>query len=77
MENDMALKKNLGMPDRLLRFGIGALFAYFGFFNHGLISDALASTVLGLFGVVLFAFAVFSHCPIYALIDFSTAREEN
>lgn len=72
----MPFKKNLGSLDRILRFGIGSMFVYFGFFNHTLIQDQLASTLLGVFGVAFIVMAIIAYCPFYALIDFSTVRED-
>jgi hypothetical protein len=68
---------NVGTLDRILRFGIGAVFVYLGFFDRTFINDQLASILLGVFGVVFIVVASFAYCPFYSLIDFSTVREKN
>jgi hypothetical protein len=72
----MSFKRNVGALDRILRFGIGSMFVYLGFFNQALINDQLAGTLLGVFGLMFIGIAAIAFCPFYAMIDFSTVREK-
>ncbi len=72
----MRICRNLGPLDRTLRFGLGIIFIYFGFFNRWLISDHLAGLALGFMGTLLTLVAVIAWCPFYQLIDFNTLSEK-
>jgi uncharacterized MAPEG superfamily protein len=73
----MRFHKNLGPLDRTLRFGLSAIFMYFGFFNRAVITDPLAGALLGGSGAVLFIIAAIAWCPFYQLIDFNTLNEKS
>lgn len=73
----MKFKKNVGLIDRALRLGLGSLFIYLGFIEGAIISDPLASGLLGFMGIVLVVIAIIAWCPLYFLIDFSTLGEKS
>ncbi|MCR9074374.1 MAG: DUF2892 domain-containing protein [Alphaproteobacteria bacterium] len=58
---------NMHSIDRALRgiLGLGCL--YVGFYDPGIIANALISTLVGLFGVVNVGSALFGFCPVYKL----------
>lgn len=70
------LKSNLGTIDRILRGGIGVGATYIGFFTNFLITDKVAALVFGCMGVMSLIVAVVAYCPGYALIGFSTVKQE-
>jgi Inner membrane protein YgaP-like, transmembrane domain len=72
----MKFRKNVGLIDRVLRTGLGSLFIYLGFLGGTLIHDPLAGALLGGIGVLFVVIAMISWCPLYNLIDFSTANEK-
>jgi Na+/pantothenate symporter len=72
----MRIQRNLGPLDRTLRFGLSAIFVYFGYFNHSVITDLVAGALLGTAGVILFVVAAVAWCPFYQLIDFNTLQEK-
>jgi hypothetical protein len=45
---------------------------YFGFFSHYLITDHVASLILGGMGIASLSVAVIGYCPLYTLTGFST-----
>ncbi len=58
---------NMHLIDRLLRFLLGAVCLYIGFYDWGLIPNALVSVLVGVFGAVNLISAALSHCPMYRL----------
>jgi len=68
----MNSKRNVGGLDRVLRTGISFIMIYFGFFNHSVVSDPIAGTILGVFGVGSLVVATIGYCPFYSLIGFCT-----
>lgn len=72
----MKFRRNVGLIDRALRFGLGSLFVYLGFAEGTLITDSLAGALLGGMGVLLVAIAIVAWCPLYFLIDFSTLNDK-
>ena len=68
----MKMIKNVGLADRILRLGASLMMMYFGFINDTVIADNLSAILLGVFGFLIFLSAVFSICPLYNLIGFST-----
>lgn len=71
----MKIKRNVGGIDRGLRIGISVLMIYFGFFNNTIITDALAGTILGVFGVASMVVALVGFCPFYSVIGFSSCEQ--
>jgi len=71
----MAIKKNVGLADRILRFGAGLMMIYFGFINTTIIADHVAALLLGILGIIFLLTAVFSICPFYNLIGLSTCSD--
>lgn len=72
----MKLNKNLCLTDRIVRLTLGIVCVYVGFIDTSLISNQIASVLIGLFGAInLYAFTV-SSCPVYALAGLSTIKSE-
>lgn len=71
----MSLRRNMCVVDRLFRTALGVVLIYVGFIDTGLISSPLVNYLLGGFGVVNIASALLAHCPLYALANLSTVRE--
>ena len=71
----MAIKKNVGLADRILRLGAGLMMIYFGFINATIIPDQIAALLLGLLGVIFLLTAVFSVCPFYNVIGINTCSD--
>lgn len=69
----MKLEKNVGVLDAVLRVGIGLVLIYLGLASD-MINDSIASTLLGIFGIVIFASGVFRNCPMYTLIGFNSCN---
>lgn len=72
----LKFKSNLGMIDRILRGGIGIGVMYVGFFTNSLITDKVAALVFGCMGFMSLIVAIVGYCPGYALIGFSTLKQE-
>jgi hypothetical protein len=72
----MLFKKNVGKLDAILRVGIGAAMIYVGFIDLTLINDSFASTLLGIFGSIIFLSGVSRRCPMYDLIGFNSCGPE-
>jgi hypothetical protein len=67
------MKKNLGTPDRIIRFIVAAIFAVLYF----------TGVVSGIFGIILLVLAVVfvltaivNFCPIYAIFGLSTCAKK-
>jgi len=73
----MTIKKNVGTTDRILRFGASLVMIYFGFINDTVISDQIASILLGNFGILIFLTALFNLCPLYNLVGLNTFDKHN
>ena len=73
----MALKKNVGTADRILRLVAGITMIYFGFIDTSFINDSLAATLLGIFGSIFLLTAIFGICPFYNLIGLNTCSDSN
>jgi hypothetical protein len=73
----MKFRKNVGLIDRALRFGLGSLFIYLGFMEATIISDPLARGLLGAMGIGLVVIAIIAWCPLYFVIDFNTISEKS
>jgi len=71
----MTIKKNVGLADRILRFGAGLMMIYFGFINTTIIADQVAALLLGILGIIFLLTAVFSICPFYNLIGLNTCSD--
>ena len=71
----MAIKKNVGLADRILRFGAALMMIYFGFIDTTVIADEIAALLLGILGIIFLLTAVFSMCPIYNLIGLNTCSD--
>ncbi len=61
----MALQKNVGGVDRVIRIVLGLLILAAGYANGSL---------WGLFGLVLLATAIFRWCPVYIPFGVSTKK---
>lgn len=73
----MHFKRNLHTIDRVVRLVIGIGCIYLGFIDTGIIGNAIAATLVGIFGAINLFAAVFSYCPVYGLTGISTyCREE-
>ncbi|TNF37320.1 MAG: DUF2892 domain-containing protein [Gammaproteobacteria bacterium] len=68
----MKFTKNVGIIDSILRLGVGAGFIYIGFINSTFIEDDIASTILGIFGSIIFVSGALRRCPMYDLIGFNS-----
>jgi len=66
----------MGLVDRGIRFVIGSLFVYFGFFDHSLIKDTFAGALIGIMGAIFIAVSLAAYCPAYVLIGLSTIRRK-
>lgn len=66
--------QNMHTIDRLLRVVIGVVCLYVGFYDSGLVPNALVSVLVGLFGVMNLVSAVLAHCPVYRLGGIRTNR---
>ena len=73
----MKLEKNVGMADRILRFGVSTFMIYLAFFDNSLIQDQLAAIVLGVFGIIIMLSAIVGACPLYGLVGFNSAADEH
>ncbi|MGB5831775.1 MAG: DUF2892 domain-containing protein [Thiohalocapsa sp.] len=62
-------KHNVGNIDRLIRAIVGALLIVGAFIG--------SSWVAGLIGAALVGTAYFRFCPVYALFDFSSNKDED
>ena len=72
----MAIKKNVGLVDRILRLTAGLMMIYFGFINTTAIVDQVAAILLGVLGIIFLLTAVFSMCPFYNLIGLNTSSNQ-
>ena len=73
----MAIKRNVGLVDRILRLGGGLTMVYFGFIDSSAIPDQVAAILLGVFGSIFLLTAIFSSCPFYNLIGINTSTDNN
>ena len=73
----MAIKRNVGLADRILRLGAGLTMVYFGFIDNSVIPDQIAAILLGVFGSIFLLTAIFSTCPFYNLIGINTCTGNN
>ncbi|KPL27415.1 MAG: hypothetical protein AMJ72_09060 [Acidithiobacillales bacterium SM1_46] len=71
----MRIRRNVGPLDRALRFGLGVVFIYLGFYDASLIRDPLSGALLGAMGVMLVFIAIIAWCPFYHLIGFNSLSE--
>ena len=74
---NLKFKHNLGTTDRILRAGTGLGAMYFGFYNNYLITDRGAALVFGCLGLISLFVAAIGYCPGYALIGFTTLKQES
>ena len=70
----MHFKRNLHAVDRVVRLVVGLGCVYVGFIDTSMIGNTLASTLVGLFGVINLFAAAFSFCPVYGVTGISTYR---
>lgn len=69
---------NMHLLDRAIRICFGAILIWIGFIDRTYIASSLLSTIVGLFGIVNVASAVFAFCPMYHLAGIcSLRRPEN
>jgi len=72
----MQIRRNVGTLDRALRFGLGVVFMYLGFYDSSLIRDSLSGALLGGMGMMLVFIAIIAWCPFYYLIGFNSLSEK-
>jgi membrane-bound ClpP family serine protease len=72
----MFFKRNLHTIDRVVRLLVGMGCVYLGFIDLNIIGNTLASTLVGIFGIINLFAALFSYCPVYGLTGISTYRSE-
>lgn len=70
----MTIKRNLHIIDIVVRALIGAALIYICFIDSDYIANDIVRWLVGTFGVINLAAAVFRSCPIYALAGISTYR---
>lgn len=71
----MALTKNVGSTDKIIRLVAGALLAAYGLFGAGMAS-ALGIVAL-IAGIVLIATGLINFCPIFKILGISSFRDAN
>lgn len=71
----MRLHRNLHSIDRLVRFLIGAVCCYVGFIDQSIIGNILASSLVGIFGLINLFAGFTAYCPVYGLTGISTWRQ--
>ncbi len=71
----MKLNKNIGRIDQVLRFGIGAVLIFLGFFSHA-IPDTFTSLLIGGFGIINVIAALVRVCPLYYAVGISSCRAD-
>ena len=72
----MHFQTNLCTFDRALRFTIGVVCIYLGFFEGSLIPNGLVAALIGLFGVINLFACFTSYCPVYSACGFTTRRSK-
>lgn len=68
----MALAKNVGSTDKIIRLVVGALLVAFGFLSAGLASTLGIVAVVA--GLVLVATGLINFCPIFKILGISSFR---
>lgn len=68
---------NVGRLDQILRIGIGLALVWIGFIDRTLIDDRLIATLVGLFGLLNIAAALFRVCPFYSLAGINTNSQDD
>jgi len=68
----LALTKNIGRIDQLIRLGISLSMIYFGFFDLSLIQDEFSATIVGIFGSMNLIVALIQFCPLYAVVGINS-----
>ena len=71
----MAIKKNMGLLDRLARIIIGIGLIYFGLFDITLVDNQTVRYIMAVFGVVNIITSVVAFCPLYVMANLSTASK--
>jgi len=61
------MKRNVGRADQIIRFVVGPLLMYVGFFDNPVVSGGMFKVALGVLGAVAFLAGVFRVCPMYWL----------
>ena len=64
--------KNVGRPDQVVRYILGAILLLAAFFAE---LSSTASVVLGIVGIVLIVTAITNICPAYMLLRISTLKK--
>ncbi|GAB4037862.1 MAG: hypothetical protein Fur0014_06020 [Rubrivivax sp.] len=64
----------MGPLDQVLRAGIGLGLIWFGFFDEWFLTDPVAGTILGVFGIVNLLFAPLAFCPVYRIAGLNTRQ---
>lgn len=68
------MKLNEGMPDRALRFILGAALIAAAFLALGLMDGAVLGVVAAIIGAVVLVTGLVGFCPAYSLMGMSTCR---
>lgn len=68
----MALARNVGSIDKIIRLVVGVLLAAWGFLGAGLASTIGVLAVV--VGVILIATGVINFCPLFKILGISSLR---
>lgn len=76
----LAISKNIGRIDQIIRLSISLSMIYFGFFDLSLIQDEFSATIVGIFGSLNLIVALIQFCPLYSAVGINTycqSKSEN
>lgn len=68
----LSFKKNMGRLDQVVRFLVGVILIYLGFFKQEVIGDQLYAILIGIFGIINLGSSFMSYCPFYHLANVDT-----
>jgi len=68
----IALQRNMGRVDQLIRLTIGLIFIYLGFIDQSIIGDQLYAVMIGIFGIVNIGSSFLRFCPFYLMAGLNT-----
>ena len=69
--------RNMHIVDSSLRFVLGGVLVWIGFFDGSFISSVWVGTAVGLFGALNVISAVIGFCPVYHLAGLSSRPRED
>jgi hypothetical protein len=70
----MALQRNVGLIDGILRTGISLIMFYLAFFYPDTAQDPVTASILGIIGAINLIVALVGICPVYLLTDINTTQ---